>query len=179
MNFTKREKIIVITGIVSLGLLLSFQVFVRPAISRTKTLKRIVSEKREMLANIQIKSREYNSLAERLEQVQATIANQQKDKKILSLIEGMQRDCGLSKNVLSMTPTTMTINGKYEKNNVEVKYGEVTWEQLIQLLMKIKSSEMLIGIRSLEIKRSGNGQPSFGKPDTLDFAIQLVSVSSL
>jgi hypothetical protein len=173
MNLTRREKIIAVTGIVSVGLLLSFQVFIRPATNRTKTLKRVVSEKREVLVNLQIKSKEYDSLSEHLEQVRKTIANQQTDKKILSLIEGMQRDCGLSKNVLSMTPTTTTINSKYEKNNIEVKYGAVTWDQLIKLLLKIKSSEMLIGIRSLEINRN------LQKPDTLDFVIQIVNVTNI
>ena len=158
MRLTKREKIIVISGIAGLGLLLSFQVLIRPALSRTKTLKRVVSEKREILSELLTKSREYNSLQEHLEQVRKTIANQQKDKKILSLLESMQRDCGLSKNVISMTPTTTAISNIYEKTNVEIKYGAVTWDQIIQFLMKIRSSDMLIGIRSLEIQRGLQNQ---------------------
>jgi Tfp pilus assembly protein PilO len=173
MNLTQREKIIVIAGIVGLGLLLSFQVFVRPALSRTKTLKRVVSEKREKLADLLTKSKEYNSLQKQLEQLHKTIANQQKDKKMLSLIEGIQRDNGLSKNVVSMTPTTIAISDIYKKTNVEIKYEAVTWKQMTEFLLKIKSSDILIGIRSLEIKRSMQDM------DSLDFVIQLVNISNI
>ncbi len=173
MSLTKREKIIVIAGILSFGLLLSFQVFIRPSLSRTKTLKRVVLEKREVLANLVTMSREYNSLQEQLERIRKSIANQQKDRKLLSSLESMQRDCGLSKNVVSMSPSTTAISNIYEKTNVDIKYGAVTWEQIIQLLSKIQSSDMLIGIKYLEIKRS------LQNPDLLELVVQLVNISNI
>ncbi|MBN1975474.1 MAG: hypothetical protein JW787_17690 [Sedimentisphaerales bacterium] len=173
MSLKQREKQIIIGGIAGLGLLLAFQVFVKPEINRTKTLKRVVSEKREILNNLQIKSKEYISLKNQLEQIHARIRNQQKDKKILSSIEQIQKDCGLTRNVVNISPTTSAISNIYEKTNVEVKYAAVTLEQIIQFLLKIESSDLLIGISSLEIKRG------LQNPLLLDAAIQLVNVSSV
>ena len=171
MSLTRREKHLAIYGIICLGLLLAFQVFVRPALARTKTLKRVVSEKREILADLQDKSREYNSLKEKLQKIHASLENPQKDKKILSSIEQIQKDCGLTQNVVNMTPSTASINDEYERTSIEIKYGAVKLNQIIQFLLKINSLEPLIGIKSLEIKRTPQN------PALLDASIQLVSIS--
>jgi Tfp pilus assembly protein PilO len=172
MSLTRREKQLALCGIICLGVLLAFQVFVRPALARTKTLKRVVSEKREILADLQAKSREYKSLRQKLEKIHMAMKNQQKDKKMLSSIERIQKDCGLTQNVVNMTPSTASINDAYEKTSVEVKYGAVKLDQIIQLLLKIDSSDLLIGIKSLEIKHTPQN-PAF-----LDASIQLVGISN-
>ena len=173
MRLTKREKQIVIFGIVCLGAFIAFQMIVSPALGRTKTLKRIVSQKREILTDLQVKSKDYNSLKEQLEKIRMSIQDQQKDRKILSSIEHIQKDCGISQNVIDLAPNTMVINDTYERTDIEVKYGAVTLEQLVQFLMKINSSDMLIGIRSLEIKSDPEN------PALLDAVIQLISVSNI
>ena len=173
MRLTKREKQIVIFGIVCLGAFIAFQMIVSPALGRTKTLKRIVSQKREILTDLQVKSKDYNSLKEQLEKIRVTIQNQQKNGKILSSVEHIQKDCGISQNVVNLTPTTTVINDTYERTDIEIKYGAVTLEQLVRLLMKINSSDMLIGIRSLEIQRG------LENPALLDAVIRLASVSSV
>lgn len=173
MNLTQREKQIIGSGILFLGLLLAFHVLIRPALARTKTLERVVSDKQQILADLQTKSEEYNSLKKQLEQIRSKIENQQKDKKILSSIERLNKDCGLSQRVVSVSPTTTAISDLYEKTNVEVKYAAITLDKLTKLLVKINSADMLIGIKSLEIKR--------GLQNTalIDATIQLVSISNL
>ena len=172
MILTQREKQIVLGGIVLLGLLAVFQVFVRPALNRIRTLERVVAEKQQNLDNLKTQSDEYIALRNRLEKLRLAIATGQ-DKKILSFIESAQKECGLMQRVTSMTPTTTAINDIYEKTYVEVKYGAVTLEQIIQLLSKIEFSDLPLGIRTLEIKRGVQN------PALLDAAIQLVSVSSI
>ena len=172
MSITRREKQFALCGIVCLGILLAFQVLVKPALARTKTLERVVSEKREILSDLQAKSLEYNSLKEKLEKIHTKMKSQQKDKKILSSIDRIQKDCGLTQNIVNITPASVSINESYEKNNVEVKYGSVTLDQVIQFVLKIDSSDLLMGIKSLEIKHNPKN------PALLDASFQLVSVSS-
>lgn len=173
MSLTKREKQIVLIGILCLGLLLAFQVFVRPAFGRITTLKRVVTNKQEILRDLQSKSEDYKILRGQFEHVHLVIEHQQKGGKILSVIESIQKDCGLMQNVVEMTPTTTMISDAYEKTDVEVKYTSVTLDQLIKFLTKIESSELLTGVRSLEIKRG------IQNPDLLDVAIRLISVSNI
>ncbi len=172
MILTQREKLIVLGGIVLLGLLAAFQVFVRPAMGRLRILERVVPEKQQNLDNLKNQSKDYIALRNRLEKLRLAIVTGQKDKKILSFIEGAQQECGLMQKVISITPTTTAINDIYEKTYVEVKYGAVTLEQVIQLLLKIELSDLPLGIRTVEIKRC------LQNPALLDMVIQLVSVSS-
>ena len=173
MNLSRREKQIIFGGIVCLGMLLTFQVLIRPALARTNTLERVVSDKQEILADLLTKSDEYNSLKKQLKQVRSKIESQQKDKKILSSIERIHKDCGLSQDVVSITPATTVISDIYEKTSVEIKYAGITLDKLTNLLLKINSSDMLIGIKSLEIKRGTQN------PALIDAVIQLVSISNI
>ena len=173
MNLTKRRKQVVIGGILCLGLLMAFQVFVKPSLSRVKTLRRVLTDKHEMLSNLQDKVKDYNALKDKIDRIHLAIENQQKDKKMLSFIEYIQKDCGLTQNVVYIAPTTSTISELYEKTNVEVKYEAVTLNQIIQFLLKIESPELLVAIKSLEIKCETQN------PNLLDVVIQLVSVSKI
>ena len=74
--------------------------------------------------------------------------------------------------VIYMTPSTTAISDLYEKTNVEVKFGAVTLDQIIQFLLKIESSELLVGVTSLDIKCG------LQNPALLDAVIQVASVSA-
>lgn len=173
MRLTQREKQFAIGGAVFLGLIIAFQVLVRPALSRARTLKRVVAEKRQTLGELRTKSEEYNALRRQLEQIRLTIERQQRGRQMLSFIERVQKDCGLMQKVVYMTPTTTAISDVYEKTNVEVKFGAVTLDQIIQFLLKIESSELLVGISSLDIKCG------IQNPALLDAVIQVVSLSTI
>jgi hypothetical protein len=173
MIVTQREKLIVLAGVVLLGLLAAIQIFVRPALERIRTLERIAAEKQKNLSDLKTQSKEYNDLKNRLEKLRLAIATGQKDKKILSFVEGIQRQYGLMQKVVSITPTTTAINDIYEKTYVEVKYGAVTLEQIVRLLSKIEFADMPLGIRTIEIKRN------IQNAVLLDMTVQLVGISSL
>lgn len=171
MSLRPREKQVEIIAFACIAMLMAFQVFMRPALNRKNDLKRVVPEKKAILTELQSKSSDYNSLKQKLEKIRSKIENQQNDKKILSSIEQMQKDCGLTTNVANITPSTMKINEEYEKTSVEIKYDKVTLAQITQLLQKVESSDLLIGIKSMEIKRG------LQNPALLDIVIQLVTVS--
>ena len=173
MSLISREKLVVIIAFACIAILVAFQVFMRPALNRSSRLKQVIPEKKALLSELQSKSRQYSSLRAQLEQIRSKIKNQQKDKKILSSIEQIQKDCGLTRNVANVTPSTIPISDEYEKTNVEVKYGAVTLDQIVQFLLKIESSDLLIGIKSMEIKRG------LQNPALLDTVIQLVSSSNI
>lgn len=173
MNLTKREKKIISAGAVLLGLFVAFQVFVRPAIGRVRTLRRVLTDKRQVLAELRAKSEEYNVISRELEKVRLEIQRQPEERKILSFVERIQKDCGLMQKVVYMKPSTMVVNDVYEETTIEIKLQSITLDQLIQFLLKIESSELTIGIRTLDIKRGVRDS------NLLDTIIQLVSLSPI
>ena len=173
MNLTQREKKLIAVGAVLFGFIVIFHVFGRPAISRVKTLRRVVSDKRKVLSELRAKSEKYKNLSRELEQILLEMGHQPEERKILSFVERVQKDSGLMQKVVYMKPSTMTVNDIYERNTIEIKMQNITLNQLVQFLLKIESSELKIVIRTLEIKRG------IQDSDLLDTIIQLVSLSTI
>jgi hypothetical protein len=173
MNLTQREKKLIAVGAVLFGFIVIFHVFGRPAISRVKTLRRVVSDKRKVLSELRAKSENYKNLSRELERILLEMGHQPEERKILSFVERVQKDSGLMQKVVYMKPSTMTVNDIYERNTIEIKMQNITLNQLVQFLLKIESSELKIVIRTLEIKRG------IRDSDLLDTIIQLVSLSTI
>lgn len=173
MNLTQREKQFLAAGAVLFGLIVIFQIFVRPAISRVGTLKRVVSDKRLLLGELRAKSEQYRTISRELEKVRLEMGHRPEERKILSFVERIQKDTGLMQKVVYMKPSTMTVNDIYERMTIEIKLRSITLDQLIQFLLKVESSEMTIEIRTLEIKRDTLDS------DLLETTVQLVSLSTI
>ena len=173
MSLTQREKRLIAAAAVLLVLIIIFNIFGRPAISRVKTLRRVVSDKRKVLSELRAKSEEYKNLSGKLEQIRLEMSHQSEERKILSFVERVQKDYGLMQKVVYMKPSAMTVNDIYERNTIEIKMQNITLDQLVQFLLKVESSELKIGIRTLEIKRGNKDS------DLLDTIIQLVNISSI
>ena len=173
MNLTQREKQTITAGAILFGLIVVFQIFVRPAIGRLRTLRRVVSDKQQLLGELRAKSEQYNTISGELEKIRLEMERKPEERKILSFVERIQKDSGLMQKVVYMKPSAMTVKDVYEQNTIEIKLQSITLDQLIQFLLKIESSEFTIGIRTLEIK--------CGLRDSalLDTTIQLVSLSSI
>jgi len=173
MNLTQREKQIIAAGAALLVLIVVFRIFIRPARSRVRTLRRVLSDKRQVLGELRAKSQEYNAISRELEKIRLELRRQPEERKILSSVERIQKDCGLMQKVVYMKPSTMTVNDVYEETTIEIKLQSITLEQLIQFLSKIESSELTIRIRTLDIKR--------GVRDSrlLDTIVKLVSLSPI
>ena len=173
MNLTQREKQFMTAGAVIFGLIVIFQLFVRPAISKVKTLKRVVSDKQQLLSEIRAKSEQYKTISRELEKIRLEMGRQPEERKILSFVERVQKDSGLMQKVVYMKPSTMTVNDIYERNTIEMKLQNITLNQLVQFLLKIESSELKIGIRTLDIKRG------IRDSDLLEATVQLISLSAI
>jgi len=173
MNLTKREKQIIAAGAVLLVLIVVYWIFIKPAIGRVRTLRRVLSDKRQVLGELLAKSQEYNAISRELEKIRLEMGRQPEGRKILSSVERIQKDCGLMQKVVDMKLSTMKVNDVYEETTIEIKLQSITLEQLIQFLLKIESSELTIGIRTLDIKRGVRDS------SLLDTIVQLVSLSPI
>jgi hypothetical protein len=171
MNLTRREKQLVAAGAVIFGLIVVFQFFVRPAIRKVKTLRRVVSDKQQVLGELRAKSEQYKTISRELGKIRLEMGRQPEERKILSFVERIQKESGLMQKVVYMKPSTAMVNDIYERITIEIKLQSITLDQLIQFLLKIESSELAIGIRTLGIKQSVRNL------SLLDTTVELVSLS--
>ena len=154
MRLAKREKLVVLGGAGLLVLLLVLQFAVRPIMERASTVRRVVAEKRDVLAQLRAKRLEYERLQTEVGRLHAMVAQQQGNRRILSSIESVRKTCGLSENVLSMKPATVAIDNTYEEVVVEVRLEGLTLAQLVSFLSQLGAAEAAGGITALEVRRA-------------------------
>jgi type II secretory pathway component PulM len=171
MQPTKREKTVILGGAGVLGLFLVLQFVVHPAMERLSMLRRVVSDKREILADLRGKSLEYKSLEAEVNRLRSVIGQQQEGRRILSSIERIRQTCGLSENVLSLKPTTTTIDTRYQETLVEVRLDGVKLAQLVAFLTQLDSLNLAGGVKALEVQHADRS------PGSLRAVIQLSTVT--
>jgi type II secretory pathway component PulM len=154
MQPTKREKTVILGGVGILGLLLVLQFVVHPAFTRISMLRRIVKDKHEILTDLRGKSRGYKKLEAEVNQLRSLIGQQQEGRRILSSIERIRQTCGLSENMLSLKPTTTTIDTRYQETVVEVRLDGVGFAQLVTFLTQLDALNLAGGIKALEVQHA-------------------------
>jgi len=173
MQLTKREKTVVIGGACFLALLVALQFIVRPTTERISMLGRVVVDKRDVLAQLQAKSLEYEKLAEEVDRLRSMISQQQESRTMLSAIERIGEASGLSENVLSLKPTTVTMDEEYEETVVEILLDRITLAQLVEFLAKLESLGRAGGIKALEVRHADRSEGA------LRAVVQLATVSHI
>jgi type II secretory pathway component PulM len=154
MQITRREKLLA----VALGIFVSvwslFAFAVNPARDRIETLNRLIPEKQNELRKLQAKSSEYIFLQDSISRLRTKIADQQNSFQLLPFLETLIRQSGLEKKVVSMKQQVMLLDKEYSQTIVEVRLQNLTLSQLIDLLRKVESSDVLAKTKMLSIKRS-------------------------
>jgi type II secretory pathway component PulM len=154
MQITRREKLLA----VALGIFVSvwslFAFAVNPARDRIETLNRLIPEKQNELRKLQAKSSEYIFLQDSISRLRTKIADQQDSFQLLPFLETLIRQSGLEKKVVSMKQQVMLLDKQYSQTIVEVRLQNLTLSQLIDLLRKVESSDVLAKTKMLSIKRN-------------------------
>lgn len=154
IRLTRRERILAIALTVLAGGWALFAIAVRPAIERTKTLRRVTSEKQDELEKLRARSNEYISLRNNLDKVRTKIASQEKGFELLSFLESLIRKQDLSQKVATMKQQVLKVGAGYSETIVEIRLENLTLKQLVDFLRNVESSNVLARTRSLYIKKN-------------------------
>jgi len=154
ISLTRREKLLaLVLAIFAAGCLL-FAFAIKPAMARTKTLRRVIHEKEDELEKLRARSNEYNSLRDSLNDIRAKVASQDKGFELLPFTESLIREHGLEKKVATMKQQVLNLGRSQSETIVEVKLENLTLKQLVDFLRKVESSQALLRIKSLYIKKN-------------------------
>ncbi|MHC4544958.1 MAG: hypothetical protein ACYSYL_10590, partial [Planctomycetota bacterium] len=131
-----------------------FAFVIKPALARTKTLRRVISEKQDELGKLRATSNEYIFLRDSLDNVRAKVASQEKGFELLPFLESLIREHGLAKKVATMKQQVLNLGPSHSETIVEVKLENLTLKQLVDFLRKVESSQVLAKTKSLYIKKN-------------------------
>ena len=167
MQLTHRERWLAIglaVFITSWGL---FAFGINPAIERIETLNRIIPEKQTMLEELRKKSEQYLALRTGLDGLKKETASEEKVFEPLPFLESTIKEAGLAKKTVSIKQDVLQLDSSYSEVIVEVKLEDITLKQIVEFLLKIKSSNHSLRIKSLYARKN------VANPNLLDTAIQI------
>ena len=154
IRLTRREKLLAIALAILVGGLVLFTFAVKPAIERTETLHRVISEKQDELQKLRAGTSEYIFLRDNLDNLRTKVASQEKGFELLPFLESLIREHGLAKKVATMKQQVLQLGPSHSETIVEVRLENLTLKQLVDFLRKVESSKVLARTKSLYIKKN-------------------------
>lgn len=167
MRLTHRERWLVVGLIVLVATLALFVFGIRPAIERIETLNRVTPEKQGEFDELRAKSAQYLALRAKLDDIERKVASEEKGFELLTFLESITTELGLVEKVATMKQGVLQLDSNYCEIIVETKLENLTLKQLIEFLLKIKSSNHFLWIKSLYTKKNTTN------PNLLDTVIQI------
>lgn len=154
IRLARREKLLAVGLVIFVGIWLLFAIGVKPALARIETLNRVISEKQQELEKIRTKSKEYNFLRDGIDDLRTKIASQPDNFELMLFLESLIAECGLSSNVYKMDKQELPLDSSYYETIVEIRFENISLNQLVNFLVRLESSRVLAKTKSLYIKRN-------------------------
>jgi len=172
MPLTRRERSLIVGLISMITAWMVYALGISPAIERAKTLNRVIPEKQGMLNEFRTKSTQYLALQTALGNLKSEAAFGEKGFKLLAFLESAARECKLARKVVTMKQQVLQRDSDYDEIIGEVKLENIMLEQLVDFLLRTKSSNHFLRINSLYIRKSGTNR------NLLDSVIQVSTLKS-
>jgi len=171
MRLTNRERWLA-GGLAALIAAVTFAAFcVAPAVERINTLNRVLPEKQKTLQDLSAKSREYLTLRAGLDNLEKQSAPDGKEFELPAFLESMTNELGMAKKVAQMKRQMLQLDPKCAEVIVEVKLENIMLKQLVEFLLKTKSSGRFLQVKNLYIEKSRTD------PALLDAVIQISTLT--
>jgi type II secretory pathway component PulM len=144
---------------------------VAPAIERINTLNRVLPEKQMILQDLKAKSGEYLTLQAGLDNLEKQSAPDGKEFELPAFLESMTNELGMAQKVAQMKRQILQLDPKCAEVIVEVKLENIMLKQLVEFLLKTKSTGRFLQVKNLYIEQSRTD------PALLDAVIQISTLT--
>ena len=174
MAMTGREKALVSVGVLAVAAFVAFVLVVRPAMGRVETLRRVLPERAEELAEVEAKLRELAATREALAEVQRRTRRMDaldEDFGLMAFLESVQKESGLEDRVGSVRPSTEPLGDEYVERVVDIRLEGVSLEEVARFLEKIEAADEPLRASQVSLRRDAR------RRETLHAIIQIRMVA--
>ena len=154
IQLTRKERRLVLAIVIFCIICAVFGFVIKPAVDRIGTLARVIPEKTEVLAQLRQKSKQYLALRNGMDGVKNTANLEDDDFELLTFLESITDKEHLTRKVTTMQQKIAPLDSNYNEIIVEVGLERLTFEQLVEFLVKIESSNHFLWIKSLYTKKN-------------------------
>ena len=150
------------------------QFIIFPFIEKRDRLKRNVQVKTKMLKDMLYLRSEYDVIREKSELIKAQFAARAKDFTLFSFLDKLSGEVEVKDRISYMKPSTsVKKNSPYKILMVEMKFQDITIEQLSKYLYMIETSNNMVKIKRLSISKKGR------QDQGLNAVIQVETIESI
>ena len=156
VDFSRREKNVLIFGIIFVVLFFGFQLGVAPVFEKRQTLKRILIEKQAALKEMVELQQHFLAVSNNFGTKTKDLSNREKDFSLFSFLDFQAQQSGVKENVTYMKPFVKKLDKSlYTLATVKVKLKEVYLKELVDFLYHIEVSKNAVTISSLSLTKAG------------------------
>lgn len=166
-NFSKREKYVLISGILFLILFFGIRLGILPIFEKRDDYKRILKEKQIALEEMMILQQQFQAVSSNLDTRKKDLASRKEGFSLFSFLDAEAQKNGLKDKVAYMTPSSKKMeNSNYSTDTVKFKLTEVYLKELMDFISHIETSENHVTITALLLTKTGKNN------DRLDAVIE-------
>jgi len=149
-----RERFLIVLGVTGLAMILFLYWGLFPLLDRRERSERQVLARQKELHEMLAYQQEYQQLQRKNRLTAAKLEKRPADFSLFSFLDQLAGAAGIKKHVVYMKPSTIE-DGAIDRNRsrVEIKFEEVTLEQVGGFLQRVETSPNLIEVPRLSIKQ--------------------------
>ncbi len=156
MKLSKRERYAVSLAGAFIGLFITVNFIIFPVMDRQDRLKRMLTAKQAVLAQMQALKSEYDLLITKNDRSKARLEKRQRNFTLFSFLDKLAGNAGVKDHISYMKPSKSNLkNSEYKISMVEMKFQTVNMDQLLPYLYLVESSENSVFIRRVSITQAG------------------------
>jgi len=150
----KRDRLVLSAGGALVITILVIQFALVPFIAARQKLTKSIRTNEKILKEMIALESDYRVFRKDMETVQGGLARRAPTFTLFSFLEKKAGDTGIRSNIKNMQASRALISGPYVESDVEVTLEKITLKQLVNFLQAIESSEDLVRVKRLAIKKS-------------------------
>lgn len=158
-NINQRERLILSGAGIILVLLLIVQWGIFPILDHHAELKQQLIDAKSDLSDMALLKAEFKNLSLQADQAKAQISTRDKNFSLLSFLNEIAGQTGLKNKIVNMKPSTVTRrNSPLQIESVEMKFQDVSLEQLMAFLYRVETSPNMVSVRQISITKEDRKQ---------------------
>ena len=144
-----------------IGIFLIFQFMVFPLIDKRERLQRALLVKSQAFTEIQTLAADYNNIKKQSDSAREQIAEKKAGFTLFSFLDRLAGEAEMKDFITYMKPsTTSPKDSPYKIAKVEMRFQNITLEQLSTYLFKVETSRNLVWVKRLSISKDTK-EPGF------------------
>ncbi len=168
-HMSQRERVIMLTGGIVLGLSLLFVLIVDPLLDKLDRLERQAVRKQKDLAELTVLGQTYLAKRDRLTKVESRMPGADSHFSLLTFMEEAATTAHVRERIAGMQPQVQSLAQGYEETAVDLRLEGVQLPELLALLVAIDQAPYDLHVRHLQIR------PKFDNPVNIDATIRVLS----